>query len=104
MLSAVAVILSLLVGCNLHHLRLILVGVGAFKSISSFLSLPPSLGGYYRLNQSINVLREFKYTQTETVNYSCLSYDFASGSEITPCNKICKPLVVYRISETLLRP
>ena len=24
-----------------------------------------------------------------------LSYDIASGSEITPCNKICKPLVVY---------
>ena len=27
-----------------------------------------------------------------------LSYDVASGSEITPCNKICKPLVVYRFS------
>ena len=26
----------------------------------------------------------------------CLSYDVASGSGITPCNKICKPLVVYR--------
>ena len=24
-----------------------------------------------------------------------LSYDVASGSEITPCNKIDKPLVVY---------
>ena len=27
---------------------------------------------------------------------SYLSYDVASGSEITPCNKIDKPLVVYR--------
>ena len=27
-----------------------------------------------------------------------LSYDVASGSEITPCNKICKPLVVYRFT------
>ena len=27
-----------------------------------------------------------------------LSYDVASGSEITPCNKIDKPLVVYRFS------
>ena len=27
-----------------------------------------------------------------------LSYDVASGSEITPCNKIDKPLVVYRCS------
>ena len=25
-----------------------------------------------------------------------LSYDVASGSDITPCNKIDKPLVVYR--------
>ena len=25
-----------------------------------------------------------------------LSYDVSSGSEITPCNKIDKPLVVYR--------
>ena len=25
-----------------------------------------------------------------------LSYDVAPGSEITPCNKIYKPLVVYR--------
>ena len=30
-----------------------------------------------------------------------LSYDVASGSEITPCNKICKPLVVYRFSGKL---
>ena len=28
--------------------------------------------------------------------YEFLSYDVASGSEITPCNKIDKPLVVYR--------
>ena len=32
---------------------------------------------------------------------SILSYDVASGSEITPCNKIVKPLVVYRFRETL---
>ena len=30
-----------------------------------------------------------------------LSYDVASGSEITPCNKIDKPLVAYRFRETL---
>ena len=28
----------------------------------------------------------------------CLSYDVASGSEITPCNEIDKPLVVYRFT------
>ena len=31
-----------------------------------------------------------------------LSYDVASGSEIMPCNKIDKPLVVYRFSGKLL--
>ena len=31
-----------------------------------------------------------------------LLYDVASGSEITPCNKICKPLVVYRFSGNVL--
>ena len=32
----------------------------------------------------------------------CLSYDVASGSEITPCNKICKPLVVYQFSGNVM--
>ena len=31
-----------------------------------------------------------------------LSYDVASESEITPCNKICKPLVVYRFSGNVM--
>ena len=31
-----------------------------------------------------------------------LSYDVASGSEMTPCNKICKPLVVYRFSGNVM--
>ena len=35
---------------------------------------------------------------------SNLSYDVASGSEITPCNKICKPLVVYRFSGNVMTP
>ena len=32
----------------------------------------------------------------QRVNMLTLSNDAASGSEITPCNKIDKPLVVYR--------
>ena len=32
----------------------------------------------------------------------CLSYDVASGSEITPCNKIDKPLVVYRLTGNVM--
>ena len=31
-----------------------------------------------------------------------LSYDVASGSEITPYNKICKPLVVYQFSGNVM--
>ena len=34
--------------------------------------------------------------------YSISSYDIASGSEITPCNKINKPLVVYRFSGNVM--
>ena len=34
--------------------------------------------------------------------YLTLSYDVASGSEITPCNKICKPLVVYRFTGNVI--
>ena len=31
-----------------------------------------------------------------------LSYDVASESEITPCNKIDKPLVVYRFKGNIM--
>ena len=31
-----------------------------------------------------------------------LSYDVASGSEIAPCNKICKPLVVYNFTGNVI--
>ena len=32
----------------------------------------------------------------------CLSYDVTSGSEITPCNRIDKPLVVYRFTGNVM--
>ena len=38
-------------------------------------------------------------------NYFCINStlnDIASGSEITPCNKIDKPLVVYRFSGNVM--
>ena len=35
-------------------------------------------------------------------NDGILSYDVASLSEITPCNKIDKPLVVYRFSGNVM--
>ena len=31
-----------------------------------------------------------------------ITHDIASGSEITPCNKIDKPLVVYRFSGNVM--
>ena len=34
--------------------------------------------------------------------YAVLSYDVASGSGITPCNKIDKPLVDYRFSGNVM--
>ena len=36
------------------------------------------------------------------VHNTLLSHDVASGSEITPCNKIDKPLVVYRFSGNVM--
>ena len=38
----------------------------------------------------------------ENVIYPNLSYDVASGSEIPPCNKIDKPLVVYRFTGNVI--
>ena len=45
------------------------------------------------INNYVTCLRE---------NYHDLSYGVASGSEITPCNKIDKPLVVYRLSGNVM--
>ena len=50
---------------------------------------------YYSLhNQTLESVQSAKYL--------VLSYDVASGSEITPCNKICKPLVVYRFTGNVM--
>ena len=38
------------------------------------------------------------------LSYLHLSHDVASGSEITPCNKIDKPLVVSRLVRTVMTP
>ena len=35
--------------------------------------------------------------------YPILSYDVASGSDITPCNKIYKPLVVYQFTGKVMQ-
>ena len=50
----------------------------------------------------------FKIRRSKVTDYAALrmkrvlSYDIASGSEITPCNKIDKPLVVYRFTGNVM--
>ena len=44
----------------------------------------------------------FKSKLIKMLNNTVLSYDVASGSEITPCNKIDKPLVVYRLTGNVM--
>ena len=39
---------------------------------------------------------------SSTMVKTALSYDVASWSEITPCNKICTPLVAYRFSGNVM--
>ena len=39
--------------------------------------------------------------KTENIKFN-LSHDVASGSEITPCNKIDKALVVYRFTGNVM--
>ena len=43
-----------------------------------------------RIDQAILIL------EAGVSYYTYLSYDATPWSEIMPCNKICKPLVVYR--------
>ena len=38
----------------------------------------------------------------EIIQYTKLLYDVAAGSEITPCNKIDKPLVLYRFTGNVM--
>ena len=44
---------------------------------------------------------DMKYINYSVI-YTLLSYDVASGSEITPFNRIDKPLVVYRFTGNVM--
>ena len=64
------------------------------------------LGKLWYLIVSIPDLCHLSYFDTDSVQtydqlYG-LSYDVASGSEIKPCNKIDKPLVVYRFTGNVM--
>ena len=43
-----------------------------------------------------------KQTMQNLIYHMTFSYDFTSGSKIAPCNKIDKPLVVYRFSGNVM--
>ena len=66
-------------------------------SLSKTLYLLPNTGSIQEMSHyDCKIVDWDEKNKLITKHYACLSYDFASGSEITPCNKIDKPLVVYR--------
>ena len=56
-----------------------------------------AFSGQLKLKSHIEFDILFKY-----VSQFILSYDVTSGSEKTPCNKIDKPLVVYRFTGNVM--
>ena len=59
-----------------------------------------SVNALMPIEDSTSVLRGKHWIQLMT--FCFLSYDVASGSEITPCNKTDKPLVVYRFTGNVM--
>ena len=51
---------------------------------------------------SHNIHFDFAACSMHNTIYYTLSYDIESGSEIKPCNKINKPLVVYRFTGNVM--
>ena len=54
------------------------------------------------LLKPVSCILIFFYLRLTCLHKSHLSYDVTSGSEITPCNKIDKPLVVYRFTGNVM--
>ena len=52
----------------------------------------------YRPNGLVFKQRHQDPASVKALKIPILSHDVAPGSDITPCNKIDKPLVVYRFS------
>ena len=57
---------------------------------------------FLSLKGGCTYVSESTFVKTPHFRKSHLSHDIASGSEITSCNKICKPLVVYRFSGNVM--
>ena len=56
------------------------------------------ISGIKGISMAMFCSRVFTCSHDIDVSLYCLSYEVASGSEITPCNKINKPLVDYIFS------
>ena len=48
------------------------------------------------------VKEKFVHSIITRMPYQSLSYDIVSGGEITPCNKMDTPLVVYRFTGNVM--
>ena len=70
-----------------------------------FLFIFQFIASHYMVIKSCYLLLvEIKYGNTLLfIVFTFLSQDIASGSEITPCNKINKPLVGYRFSGKVMK-
>ena len=77
------------------------------KLLKAVNSLRSSFNGEHRIGHLRNSIQystdmlDILQNYTDSINVF-LSYDVASGSEIKPCIKICKPLVVYRFSGNVM--
>ena len=58
-----------------------------------------NIAGYFNFNMSQNVTNKMSELILEYYH----NYDVACGSELSPCNKIDKTLVVYRFSGNVMR-
>ena len=56
----------------------------------------------YPLSSNLGSVSGYTASKVCVVGFTYLSYDVASRSEITPCNKIDKPLVDYRFTGNIM--
>ena len=54
--------------------------------------------------EQLNGSTKYQLSDSSAATEISLSYDVGSGSEITPCNKVYKQLVVYRFSRNDMTP
>ena len=70
--------------------------------MKSVLNLPNKRHFSFYFIRYSEIYGSINYSSERTLLNATLSYDVASGSKITPCNKIDKPLVVYRLTGNVM--